>query len=102
MKTISHFNLEQAPVSRIVIVVTTNPDYEMNRIIVYEGWPDYGNVTIGEGFHCSCYGFDETQWEAIEYETEAEMLKVVSNWAETGYGVERQAVAPILRYFTPR
>ena len=99
MKTISHFNLEQAPAWKIVIVATTDPDYEMNRIIVYKDYPHFGNVTIVEGGHCSCFGFDEATWDAAIYDDKKEMLQVVNNWSKTGYGAEALAAAPILRYF---
>ena len=57
----------------IVIAMTSEPDYEMSRQMLLE--PEYGRYIVLEGYHCSCYGFDETEWEAIEYSSE-ELRKI--------------------------
>jgi hypothetical protein len=49
----------------IVIACTSEPDYEMNRQILLEN--GFENFIVLEGYHCSCYDFDDTEWEAIEY-----------------------------------
>jgi hypothetical protein len=52
----------------IVVAVTSEPDYEMQRQMLLQF--SYGTYVVLEGWHCSCYDFDETEWEAIEYEEE--------------------------------
>lgn len=52
----------------ILVAQTSYPDYEMSRDILLEiGWDSY---VIVRGYHCSCYGFDDTDWDAIEYTLE--------------------------------
>jgi len=74
MKNIDWKKLNIKP-HNIVVAETSEPDWEMNRIILLE--LDPGIFVILEGGHCSCYGFDETEWEAIEY-TEEEIKKLAS------------------------
>lgn len=96
MNKIDGFKIEQVPVWKINTVITSNPDYEMDRTYFVEHWPDYTDYTLVTGGHCSCYGFDETKWEAITY-TKDEIKKVVENWKESGYGSEVGASSLILR-----
>jgi hypothetical protein len=62
---------------QIVTAYTSEPDYEMSRIILLK--QDYNTFVIVEGYHCSCYDFDETEWDAIQY-TEEELKKIA--WAD--------------------
>ena len=50
----------------ILVAVTTEPDYEMERDIMLESY-DGATYTHIKGFHCSCYDFDETDWQIMEY-----------------------------------
>lgn len=59
----------------IVVAYTTEPDYEMSRYILLE--IEYDKYIVLEGHHCSCYDFDDTEWEAIEY-SEDELKKLAS------------------------
>lgn len=59
-------------VHNILFSTTTNEDYEMGRLILLERMPDteYDEYVLVEGWHCSCYGFDDTEWEAIIFTRE--------------------------------
>ncbi|MGG3890208.1 hypothetical protein [Metabacillus fastidiosus] len=59
----------------IVVAWTSSPDYEMNRMILLE--ISYSEYILLEGWHCSCYDFDETEWEAIKY-TEEELRSIAN------------------------
>lgn len=66
---------------QIVVAVTTEPDYEMGRKILLQDvegleWKEY---LLLEGWHCSCYDFDETDWDGIIYsESELKQLAIAS------------------------
>lgn len=78
----------------IVSAITSEPDYEMSRIILLEDMPDiaYGEYVLMEGGHCSCYGFDETNWDCIKL-TKEELLKIL---AENNCWYLRQKLSEIL------
>lgn len=59
----------------IVLAITSEPSYEMWRYLLIEDLEDlrYDEYIVVEGSHCSCYGFDDTKWEAIKY-TKNELL----------------------------
>jgi hypothetical protein len=63
----------------IVVAKTSMPDYEMSRKILLEKLEglEYGEYVLLEGGHCSCYDFDETEWDATVYTTE-ELTKLAS------------------------
>lgn len=69
----------------IIYAVTTEEDYEMSRLIILE--ENYKYIVL-EGSHCSCYDFDETTWDATEFEDLKEMKKYLNaeNW-----GLRRKA-----------
>lgn len=71
-------NIEEKslPLQNIILATTSEPDYESYRKIfcTLKDTPCDCYVII-EGGHCSCYGYDETEWEAIEYTAE-ELLKL--------------------------
>ncbi len=56
----------------ILFATTSSRDYEMNRLLLLEKMPDtsYDEFVLVEGYHCSCYDFDETSWEATVYTRE--------------------------------
>ena len=99
MKKIKDFNLSQVPNWQIVFVVSSDKDYEMQRHIYVEGYPNYDDCTIIEGSHCSCYDFDDTEWEAITY-TQDELITIMKNWYKNGYGTERVIAPMILKYLS--
>lgn len=61
----------------ILFASTSEPDYEMSRTILLENLKDtnYDEYVVVEGCHCSCYGFDDTEWDAIKY-NKNELLKL--------------------------
>lgn len=85
----------------IAIAVTTEPDYEMERWILLENLNDlkYNKYVVVEGSHCSCYDFDETNWEAIGY-TRDELIKIAEDRVSTGhwYKEEKKFYQLVLDY----
>jgi hypothetical protein len=63
----------------IVVADTSEPDYEMSRRILLEELKglNYGEYVLLEGGHCSCYDFDETEWDATIY-TDEELSTLAS------------------------
>lgn len=52
-----------------VIFATTDSDsFEEERLLLLEYMPntDMFNYVLAEGYHCSCYGFDDCKFEAWE------------------------------------
>ena len=62
----------------VVFSTTTPEDYEMDRLLLLENMPQtkWDEYVLVEGGHCSCYGFNETQWDATVF-SEAEMDKLM-------------------------
>ena len=97
MKVIENFKLTDVPVWKIIFISTSVPAYSMERICVAGEYPNYGDYTLISGNHCSCFGFDETRWDAITY-TRDELLKVVSGWEKSPYRTENDIADMIIRY----
>ena len=59
-------------IHNFVITYTSPIDYDMQRYILLEDIKglEYDEYIIAEGGHCSCYGFDDTEWEYIKYSKE--------------------------------
>lgn len=85
----------------IVFSVTSNKDYEMERYFLLEGLEDlkYNEYVIVEGFHCSCYDFDDTNWEAIKCTTE-ELIKLSSEKLKFVTGKEKEFYLLVYNYLT--
>lgn len=64
----------------VLFATTTEKDYEMARLILLEDMPDtnYNEFVLVEGYHCSCYDFDETEWDCIKL-TRDELEKMLEN-----------------------
>lgn len=64
----------------VLFATTTERDYEMERLLLLEEMPDtnYDEFVLAEGYHCSCYDFDETEWDCIKL-TRAELEKMLEN-----------------------
>jgi len=101
MKHQEKFDISQVFPWKIVVVTTSHPDYEMNRVMLIdnepEASPDAREWILVRGYHCSCFKFDETEWDATWY-TKAELLKVMEGWVHSDRQSERLAVAPIVLY----
>ncbi len=71
------FNLDNFQIEphHILVAVTSEPDYEMERRILLK--LNYDRYVLVEGSHCSCYDFDDTEWSAIEY-TRDELVKLAN------------------------
>lgn len=54
---------------QILFAWTSEQDYEMERKILLEYVDNMGcdDYLLLEGFHCSCYDFDDTEWEGTTY-----------------------------------
>lgn len=64
----------------ILYCVTSEMYYEMERLMLLEDMPDTesGEYVLVEGDHCSCYGFDDTCWDATVY-TGDELVRLLSD-----------------------
>lgn len=72
---------------RIICAAQSEPDYSEERyILIHAGentWDDA--YAVIEGGHCSCYGWNDVEWDSIEY-TKEELLKLAeSKIGDSGY-----------------
>ncbi len=88
MKKVDIKKIELTPVN-ILFASTSDPDYEMNKVILAE---IDGRYIILEGNHCSCYGFEDIEFSAISY-TETEIKRLPLD-----YGIDVELKAFIKRY----
>lgn len=73
----NRFKKEGIKPHQILVAITSEPDYEMDRKILLtdvEGI-EFGEYLLLEGGHCSCYDFDETDWVGTVY-TKEELIKL--------------------------
>lgn len=67
----------------VLFATTSERDYEMERLLLLEDMPDtkYDEYVLAEGYHCSCYNFDETEWDCIKVNDD-ELNKILeeNNW----------------------
>ena len=63
----------------------------MSRWLLLEDLEDlkWNEYVIVEGYHCSCYDFDETEWEAIKYDRE-ELVKIAKDRIEKDVWDEKE------------
>ena len=73
-------NKDDIKLSNILFTYTTEVDYSMERILLLEDMPntDYDEYVLVEGYHCSCYDFDESKWEGTLY-TREELNKLLKD-----------------------
>ena len=62
----------------VLFATTSERDYDMERLLLLEDMPDtkYNEFVLVEGFHCSCYDFDETNWDCTKL-TKDELNKLL-------------------------
>ena len=67
----------------ILFCTTSSVDYEMERLMLLEKMDNlqYDQYVLVEGYHCSCYDFDDCIWEAIEL-NEKELITLLKNISE--------------------
>lgn len=74
------YNLKDKKIEahNILFATTSERDYSMERLLLLEDMPDteYNEFILAEGSHCSCYGFDETEWDCIKI-TRDELYKII-------------------------
>ena len=85
MEEIKPFKIEWIPQHSIAVAVTTEADYEMQRWILAENQPEYDQHTLVHGGHCSCFGFDDTEWEATIYEDDEFKALMQAWWRRDEY-----------------
>ena len=63
---------DQVRVESVVICVTTGYEYFKYRYVLLEDLNDlkWNEYVIATANHCSCYGFNDTEWNAIKYTDE--------------------------------
>jgi hypothetical protein len=99
MRVYNEVNLNNLEVKlhNIVLTHTSNLDYEMERIMLLEGivgLKEYDEYLLLEGFHCSCYDFDDSKWEAMVYDKK-ELLSL----ANAEYNKNNQFWKMVKSYF---
>lgn len=69
------FRIEGIKPHQILVAITTEPDWEMDRKILLTDVEEleFNEYLLLEGYHCSCYGFDDTEWQGTIY-TEEELI----------------------------
>lgn len=78
----------------VIFAVTSPCDYAMSRIIVLGS---DGFFIVLQGSHCSCYGFDDTSWDGMEY-TREELDVLMARWREHDSGPELDIAALWAKY----
>ena len=71
---------------RVVCAAQSEPDYSEDRqILLYESdcdaYHNGGPFILLDGGHCSCYDWEEVEWDAIEY-TRDELLMLTRSKLE--------------------
>ena len=70
MEKIDYKKIEDIRLENVLYADTSPIGYEMDRTILLDTMDSSSNYIIVTGSHCSCYNFDETEWEALQYTQE--------------------------------
>ena len=98
MQIIEPFKLEKIPLYKVCTVITVSEGCERGRTILVEGCGYPGGYMVIHGYHCSCYNFDDTKWEATVYNRE-ELVTLMRGWLTTYGGMsEREFAMAVLKY----
>lgn len=90
---------KQIKLHNVLFAATSEVDYEMERLLILEDMPDtaYNEYVLVEGFHCSCYGFNDTNWDGTLL-TKEELLKILD--VNDYRGLRKKAKMFLKEYFT--
>lgn len=82
----------------VLFATTSERDYEMERLLLLEDMPDteYNEFVLVEGYHCSCYDFDETNWDCTKL-TKDELNKLLEK-TEEGETLRKELKEFLARY----
>ena len=76
---------KQIKLHNVLYTVTSEVDYSMSRLMILEDMPDtnWDEYVLVEGGHCSCYGFDDTEWTCTLLSKD-ELVKILekNDWDE--------------------
>ena len=68
----------------VLFATTSQKDYEMTRLLLLENMPDTNSdeFVLAEGYHCSCYDFDDTDWDCMKLTKDElnKLLEKIENW----------------------
>ena len=98
MRVLKNFKLKTLPSHRVVIALTDNEGYEETRfILATAGISSPEDYLVITGGHCSCYGFEETTWEATAYSVE-ELWKLMNSWVISNGLLDKEFSKLVLVY----
>lgn len=67
----------------ILFATTSERDCQMERLLLLEDMPntEYDEYVLAEGGHCSCYDFNDTEWDCVKVKYD-ELNKILeqNNW----------------------
>jgi len=105
MKQVDGFDIGLVDINNIVFAITSELEYEMDRIYVIEdttieGKRYYGTYLVLCGGHCWWWGFSEVKWDATELNGDEELFKFFSGWANSGIRLEKATAEFMFGYDT--
>jgi hypothetical protein len=98
MEQLNKFDINSIPIHKIIFTLTSEEDYSMQRLIVAEDFPKLGDFIILYGSHCSCYDFDETEWDATIVSEEEEIKALIKGWLKQQRGLEFDMAKLLIEY----
>ena len=83
----------------VLFATTSAIEFEEERLLLLEDMPDTNDdeFVLVEGSHCSCYGFDETNWDCIKL-TRNELNKLLEK-IEDWESLRKELKEFLARYF---